>query len=203
MFVKMLLKSLLFIGLTSPLMVLSAEWVWPTLPTSKAVVKQYEVVQQFDYKEYSATSTKIVDLQAENRGAITPESLFAARFSAIKALDYQSWWNTWSPESVAIVEDYYHKKGYDEAFWLNNWRGQYANANFKLVRKIEYQDFVFLTYKTLYGAEQKSVLDVEYPMVFKPQGTMQWGVSMVLRASPLIVHSPWVAGISEKRVRIK
>lgn len=180
---------------------LAIDWVWPTSPTSEPIERKFEITEKYKYTVEKVIKKLPIDLKAQKDNK-TFEGLLRKRFDAIKRADYKTWLHTWTAKSQLDVLALNQQRKYTEGTWVKGWEEQFSLADFYIVKKVEYQKYIIVTYETGYKSKLPQENGFELPIVLIKDEAGNWGVSSALKANPLLIYSPWVNDISVKRIKV-
>ncbi len=177
-------------------------WVWPTFQTGDAKELLISIEKKYTYRQNNVASNVLLPvIDGLSVDFTTPEKAFVSRMSAIKVKDYEWWLDCWDLESKKLFLDVNKAKGRGKKYWKETWNDLPDNYLVNVIRKIFYEQYVIFTYR-LTSVDGKDLSGgMEFPIVFRNENG-NWRVSLALRASPLLIHSPWVSGIDIKEVLV-
>lgn len=177
------------------------EWVWPTFKATEAEKGVVDIKSTYKYREQVASdNTYLPVLKKAYALDKNPENSLISRLSAVRRADYDLWLKMWTPDSRKLALGFYKSKGLDKDYWTQIWERQFARSKIQLIRKVEYAQYVIFTYKVFSETGKDIGNGLEFPIVFKRDDDLGWGVTLDLRDNPLVIYSPWVEGISQKIV---
>jgi len=107
-------------------------------PVSKAQPKQFTVEYVYRYDEMAYTP-EVAFTPVERKNAVddTPEHLFAALVSAMKALDYDWWFSLWDAKTQEQLKDAEKTKGQGAAYWRGLWQGALEGQSVTLIKRLQ------------------------------------------------------------------
>jgi hypothetical protein len=76
-----------------------------------------------------------------------PQDAIRAHFSAIKALDFERFLNTWDKTSKKLILDKNLINKKDSNYWKDLWRDTNIGSNLSLLHRIEYGSYVIYQYQ--------------------------------------------------------
>ncbi|MCK4492987.1 MAG: hypothetical protein KAU26_02960 [Methylococcales bacterium] len=170
------------------------EWVTPTFKTDKGIAKSFVLTRKYTYVEYSYNDfyTTNIDKRIYYK---TPEDIVKARFKAMQLLNYSWWLDCLDKPSLKIALDKYKEEGMTKKYWITNWKQQFVNSKIKLIKKIEIDGYVIITYKVFSQSNVDLTNGFELPIVLKNEGKEKgWKVTLDFRENPIVMFSPWVSG---------
>lgn len=178
-------------------------WVWPTNSTTKPVDKTLTIVNIYRYKEMSISPPVMIDpiLKNEQRYG-TPEEAMISRVSAMMALDYEWWLNTWDPASRILFQEKERASDRTKDYWIQWWKDSFRFTRFTLIRHIETGPYVILTYRMMSKDGKDVGRGLELPVVFRNEHG-HWLVTADLSSDQLAQSSPWVSGKELEEILVR
>ena len=170
------------------------EWVTPTFKTDKGITKNFALIRKYTYVEYSYNDfyTTNIDKRIHYK---TPEDIVKARFTAMRSLNYSWWLDCLDKPSLKVALDKYKEEGMTKKYWITNWKQQFVNSKIKLIKKIEIDGYVIITYKVFSQSNIDLTNGFELPIVLKNEGNEKgWKVTLDFIKNPIVMFSPWVSG---------
>lgn len=170
---------------------------WPKIILTNAVEKEFRMVNNYQYRERMYDPpVEVMFLSAEPENYSGPEAVFLSQMSAMKALDYNWWLNTWDSVSRKKIIETDQKLNRSIDTILKEWKKRFTSNRVEYVRWIESGKYVILTYKiTPFKGKQK-----EYPLVFKLwEG--RWAATMDLEEDPVLLYFGENKGRIERIIR--
>jgi len=130
----------------------SAAFDWPEFRTTPPEQKRFTLIRHLHYRErrYSPPY-RMETMKGPQKMYAGPEAMLVAQLSAMKALDYDWWLDTWDRAARAKYEaaDAADEAARDRR--LARWKKAYTGRQFELVRWIEFDRRVVLTFRARGG----------------------------------------------------
>lgn len=156
--------------------------IWPKIGMTEPKERKFTITKHYWYREQMYDPPVNIEFLQESPAFHSgPEALLISQISAMKALNYDWWLNTWDSVSKLKIIDRVTKLDKSKEVWRNQWQNKFEDKKVLMVRWIETGTYVILTYKLVASNNEQK----ESAVVFKlDEG--KWVATLDLEDDPVL-----------------